>query len=161
MNTVVIQALKQKDPFDSLVKLLNNENSEIKEEAAKKLYKLGGNRSVKYLLQQAQEVKDMSVFLELASLCECSGYEMELLRIGLECGDDGKDCVLYALNNIEAIKYSEKKTITAAIRLKQVLFKSDNVVNIKNIQFLNEALDVIENIEVKESAKIFNFVKKG
>lgn len=156
---LVANALSSKDPFPALLEMLLDDNPGLKNEAALGLEKLGDGRAIKYLISEALKAGPghNSVFLDIIAAWDCSGYEMELLKLGLESTFEGKNNILHSLQNIHTIPVQQKQKLISAIKLKKEITKSDKVVDINNVGFLDYSRELIAEIPLKETAKIFKF----
>ena len=155
----VAQAMNEEDAFCALVKLLEKLDPELKNEAAIGLKSFGDSRAVKYLIPECLKVKKNSntVLVEALTYFDCSGHELDLLKIGMQSNFESQNYIIEALQNIAYISYKNNKDITSSVNLQRELMLNNKVVDISNLDFLNSALEIIGDIPHKETAKIINF----
>jgi hypothetical protein len=155
----VAQAMNEEDAFSALVKLLNKLDPELKNEAAIGLKSFGDARAVKYLIPECMKAKKNSntVLVEALTYFDCSGYELDLLKIGMQSNFESQNYIVEALQNISYISDKSNRVITSSVNLQRELILNNKVIDISNLEFLNSALEIIGDIPLKATAQIINF----
>lgn len=161
---LVAEAMNQEDAFSALVKLLGKLDSELKNEAAIGLKSFGDARAVKYLIPECLKAKKNTntILVEALTYFDCSGHELDLLKIGMQSNFESQNYIIEALQNISYISKQNDDVITASVNLQRELILNNKIIDMSNLEFLNSALEIISDIPHKETAKIINFpVKKS
>lgn len=158
---LVEEAMCKRDPLPSLIEMLLSKNKEMRKEAAFGLMELEDPRAIKYLIKQGSLSENRAICAYALSSFDCSGYEMDLITMGLNGAWEVKHHIINAISNIECMSFKTNKMLITSVELSQALIKSEKVVNLPNIDFLNEILRDLMEMPLKEPAQIIQFPVKN